>query len=64
MIDSENFLHEKMRSLGAANYKKFLCNELIQTWDKLIDADIAEKVRPVTIERAVLFAEADLEMMA
>ena len=57
MIDSENFLHEKMRSLGAANYKKFLCNELIQTWDKLIDADIAEKVRPVTIERDVLFVD-------
>ncbi len=57
MIDSDNFLHEKMRSFGEETYKKFLCHELIYNWDELVDATIAKKIRPVTIERGVLFVD-------
>ena len=28
-MELENFLHEKMRSLGVEVYQKFLCDELI-----------------------------------
>ena len=48
MIDSDNFLHEKMRSLGATTYRKFLCNEMIQHWSELVDESIAAQIQPVT----------------
>lgn len=49
------FLREKMRSLGAEAYKKFLCGEVIHDWDKLVDESISAQVRPVKIERGVLY---------
>ena len=48
-------LREKMRSCGAETYKQFLCNEVIHDWDKLVDESIAAQVRPVKIERGVLY---------
>ncbi len=57
MITINNFLSEKMRSLGAAAYKKFLCNEVIQNWSRLVDENIAAKVKPVTIEHGILFVD-------
>lgn len=48
-------LREKMRSLGVAAYKKFLCGEVIHDWDKLVDESISAQVRPVKIERGVLY---------
>ena len=48
-------LREKMRSLGAEAYKKFLCGEVIHDWDKLVDESISAQVRPVKIERGVLY---------
>ena len=57
MIDSDNFLHEKMRSFGATTYKKFLRGEVIHNWSKLVDATLVDKVRPVTIEHGILFVD-------
>ena len=50
-------IEKKMRSFGAAVYQKFLCNEVIDNWHELVDAGIVDKVRPVTIERDILFVE-------
>jgi len=55
MSDMKNFLRDKMRSFGAGTYKKFLGNELIHDWDKLVDESIAAQVRPVTLEHGILF---------
>lgn len=55
----ENFLHEKMRSQGAETYRKFLCSEIIHNWSKLVDASIAEQVRPIKIEHGVLFVSVE-----
>lgn len=54
-MDMKNFLHEKMRTLGAEKYKQFLCVEVIHNWTKIVDEDIAAKVKPVKIEHGVLF---------
>ena len=56
-MEFEIFLHEKMRSLGAATYKKFLCNELIHHWRELVGEDIFAKVKPVKIEHGILFVD-------
>ncbi|MBR4152442.1 MAG: DUF721 domain-containing protein [Selenomonadaceae bacterium] len=54
-MELENFLHEKMRSFGAATYKKFLGTELIHHWRELVDKNISDKIKPVKIERDVLY---------
>ena len=57
MTGKNIFLRNEMRSFGAATYQKFLCNELIHDWDKIIDVDIAKKIRPVAIKHDVLFVD-------
>ena len=59
MIEIDRAFHEQMRSLGAAAYKKFLYNEVIRNWSRLVDDSIAEKILPVTIEHGVLFVRAE-----
>ena len=56
-MELEKFLHEKMRSLGATTYKKFLGNEVIHHWRELVDENISAKIKPVKIERGVLFVD-------
>jgi hypothetical protein len=56
-MELEKFLHEKMRSFGAATYKKFLCCELIYHWHELVDENISAKVKPVKIERGILYVD-------
>lgn len=55
MNEMRDFLREKMRSFGTDTYKQFLCSEVIHDWDKLVDENIAAQVRPVKIERGVLY---------
>ena len=57
MIEIDSALHDKMRSFGEANYKKFLNSEVIHNWGKLVDESISAKVRPVKIEHGVLFVD-------
>lgn len=54
-MELENFLHEKMRSLGAEVYQKFLCDELICHWRELVDKNISAQVQPVKVEHGILF---------
>ena len=54
-MEFKNLLHEKMRSLGAAAYKKFLGVEVIHNWEIIFDENISANVKPVKIERGVLF---------
>ena len=56
-MELEKFLHEKMRSHGATTYKKFLGNEVIHHWRELVDENISAKIKPVKIERGVLFVD-------
>ena len=58
MIDFDLTLHEQIRALGTAAYKKFLGSEVIHNWSKLVDDEIAAQVIPVTIEHGVLFVDA------
>ena len=58
MIDFDLVLHEQIRALGAAVYKKFLGSEVIRNWRRLVDKNIAAQVVPVTIEHGVLFVDA------
>ena len=51
----ENMLYNQMRSQGAATFKKFLCAEVIHNWEIIFDDNICANVKPVTIERGVLF---------
>ena len=57
MEGMRNFLREQMRSHGEETYKQFLCNEVIHDWDKLVDETVAAQVRPVKIERGVLYVD-------
>ena len=59
MIEIDRAFHEKIRAYGAAAYKKFLCNEVIKNWSRLVDESFAEKILPVTIEHGVLFVRAE-----
>lgn len=59
MIEIDRVLHEQIRALGSAAYKKFLCSEVIQNWSRLVDEDIAAKVVPVEIKRGVLLVSAE-----
>ena len=56
-MELEKFLREKMRSLGATTYKQFLGAEVIHHWRELVDENISAKIRPVKIERGVLFVD-------
>ena len=58
MIDFDLTLHEQIRALGTETYKKFLGSEVIRNWSKLVEAEIAAQVVPVTIEHGVLFVDA------
>ena len=59
MIEIDRVLHEQIRALGSAAYKKFLCSEVIRNWSRLVDEDIAAKVVPVEIKRGVLLVEVE-----
>ena len=59
MIEIDRVLHEQIRALGSAAYKKFLCGEVIKNWSRLVDEEIAVQVVPVAIERGVLFVRVD-----
>ena len=59
MIEIDRLLHEQMRALGSAAYKKFLCSEVIRNWGRLVDESIAAQVVPVTIEHGVLLVSAE-----
>lgn len=56
-MELEKFLREKMRALGATTYRRFLCAEVIHHWRELVDENISDKVKPVKIERGVLFVD-------
>ncbi len=56
-MELEKFLREKIRSLGATTYKQFLGAEVIYHWRELVDENISAKVKPVKIERGVLFVD-------
>lgn len=59
MIEINHVLHKQMRSLGKVTYKKFLCREVINNWNRLVDENIAAQVTPVAIERGVLFVQVE-----
>lgn len=59
MIEIDQILQEKMRSLGEENYKRFLCNGVLYHWDELVDENISAQVKPVTIEHGVLFVNVE-----
>lgn len=56
-MNFDSLLHEKMRSLGAATYKRFLRSELIYHWGEIIDDSIAAQVEPVELEHGILFVD-------
>ncbi len=57
MNGMERLVHDKMRAAGADTYQRFLCQEVIHNWSKLVDEDIAAQVTPVALEHGVLFVE-------
>ncbi|MBQ4405303.1 MAG: DUF721 domain-containing protein [Selenomonadaceae bacterium] len=59
MIEINRMLHEQIRSLGATTYEKFFCSELNDNWDKLVDANLAAKIKPVKLEHGVLFVDVE-----
>ena len=50
-------LHEHMRSQGEAVYKRFLACEVISHWKEIVDESISSQVKPVTIDKGVLFVD-------
>ncbi len=58
MIEIDRVLHENIRDFGKAAYEKFICSELIQHWHELVDESIAAQIKPVTLERGILFVYA------
>lgn len=56
-MDMKNFLRNKMYEFGSDNFKQYLCVEVIHDWAKIVDADIADKVKPVKIEHGILFVD-------
>lgn len=55
MNGMELLLHDKMRAAGAETYQRFLCQEVIHNWRKLVDESIAAQVTPVELKYGVLF---------
>ena len=55
MIKATRLLYETLHLCDEETYKKFLANEVINKWDEIIDESISKYVKPVTIERGVLF---------
>ncbi len=53
-MNLENYLREKMRSLGTEPYQKFLAAEVIHHWRELVGEKISAKVKPVKLERGIL----------
>ncbi len=53
-MNLENYLREKMRSLGAEPYQKFLAAEVIHHWCEFVGEKISAKVKPVKFERGIL----------
>lgn len=53
-MNLENYLREKMRSLGAEPYQKFLAAEVIHHWCEFVGEKISAKVKPVKLERGIL----------
>ena len=54
-MELEKYLREKMRALGAETYQRFLASELAYHWRELVDKDISDKMKPVKLERGILF---------
>ena len=54
-MELEKYLREKMRALGADTYQRFLASELAYHWRELVDKDISDKMKPVKLERGILF---------
>ena len=52
----EEFLNEKMSSIDATASKNF---EVIHHWRELVDENISDNVKPVKIERGVLFVKVE-----
>ena len=51
----EDVLQNRLRALGEDNYNRFLCNEIVAHWEKLVDKSICTQVFPVALEHGVLF---------
>ena len=54
-MEFEKYLREKMRSLGAETYQRFLFSELAYHWRELVDKTISDKMKPVKFERGILY---------
>ena len=54
-MEFEKLLREKMRSLGAETYQRFLFSELAYHWRELVDKTISDKMKPVKFERGILY---------
>ena len=57
MIEINRAIHEQMRLLGKNTYKIFLCSEVFRNWSQLVDESTAAHVKPVKIERGILFVD-------
>lgn len=53
-MNLENYLREKMCSLGAESYQKFLAAEVIHYWREFVGEKISAKVKPVKLEGGIL----------
>ena len=54
-MELEKYLRDKMRSLGEKTYQKYLASELAYHWRELVDKDTSDNMKPVKLERGVLF---------
>ena len=57
MTTLDSIIQEKMRSLGAATYKKFLQREVLLHWSQLVSSTISANVKPVKVENGKLYVE-------
>ena len=57
MIELDRVLHEKKRAMGKTAYEQFLCKEIADHWDEIVDESIAAQIRPVKLEHGVLFVD-------
>lgn len=54
-MNLEKYLRDEMRLLGGETYQRFLARELAYHWRELVDKEIFDKMKPIKLERGILY---------
>lgn len=56
-MNNDWFFDEEIRRYGGMTYEKFVFSEISENWYRFIDEDIVDKIRPVTMDKGILYVD-------